>query len=168
MPTRLFAKLRNAASGLLHQTDGAVMPMFTITLVPMIGLVGASIEYSRANSIRTGLQATLDSAVLAAARDGTFNWKNVALDTYNANLQTKGATVSAPVFTQDANGVYSGSTSGTIPSSFLKVVGLSAIGLGARANAVGVGTPGQACVIALNKNAQPALSLNGNAGIDIK
>jgi len=168
MLTRLLAKLRNTACSLLHRTDGAVMPMFTITLVPMIGLVGASVEYSRANSIRTGLQASLDSAVLAAARDGTFNWKKVAIDTYNANLVTKGSSISAPVFTKDANGVYSGSASGTIPSSFLKVVGLQAIGFGARANAVGVGTPGQACVMALSSNAQPSLTLDGNAGVDIK
>src|SRR5262249_55882826 len=105
---------------------------------------------------------------LAAARDGTFNWQNVAIDTYNANLATKGSTVGAPVFTKNADGSYSGNASGTIPSSFLKVVGISAIGFGVKANAVGVGTPGQACVMATNRNAQPALSLNGNAGIDIK
>src|SRR5262245_58033376 len=105
MPIALFAKLRNTAASLLRRTDGTVMPMFTITLVPMIGLVGAAVEYSRANSIRTGLQATLDSAVLAAARDGTFNWKNVATDTYNANLATKGATVAAPVFTKTEDGI---------------------------------------------------------------
>src|SRR5215813_2858958 len=89
MQTRLFAKLRNTASSLLRRTEGTVMPMFTITLVPMLGLVGAAVEYSRANSIRTGLQATIDSAVLAAGRDGTFNWQHVAIDTYNANLSTK-------------------------------------------------------------------------------
>src|SRR5262245_60243017 len=117
MLTRLIAKTRNAAASLLHRTDGTVMPMFTITLVPMIGLVGAAVEYSRANAIRTGLQATLDSAVLAAARDGSFNWKNVANDTYNANLHAKGASVSAPVFTKTEDGTYTGSAAGTIPSS---------------------------------------------------
>jgi Flp pilus assembly protein TadG len=48
---------------------GNVMVMFGFALVPVIGLTGATIDYSRATSARQVLNAAVDSAALMAARD---------------------------------------------------------------------------------------------------
>ncbi|KPF73074.1 hypothetical protein IP69_00395 [Bosea sp. AAP35] len=48
---------------------GNVLVLFGFALVPVIGLTGATIDYSRATSARLVLNAALDSAALMAARD---------------------------------------------------------------------------------------------------
>jgi Flp pilus assembly protein TadG/uncharacterized protein YegL len=46
---------------------GNILPMFALALLPMLGLIGAAVDYSRANSVKAALQASLDSTALAMA-----------------------------------------------------------------------------------------------------
>ena len=48
---------------------GGVAPIFALALVPMIGLAGAAIDYSRASAARTAMQASLDATTLMIAKD---------------------------------------------------------------------------------------------------
>lgn len=48
---------------------GNVLVMFGFAMVPVIGLTGATIDYSRATNARQVLNAAVDSAALMAARD---------------------------------------------------------------------------------------------------
>ena len=48
---------------------GNVTMTFALALIPMIGAVGAAVDYSRANSARTAMQAALDSTGLILSRD---------------------------------------------------------------------------------------------------
>jgi Flp pilus assembly protein TadG len=50
---------------------GNVLTIFGFAMVPIIGLTGATIDYSRATEARTMLNAAVDSAALMAARDAT-------------------------------------------------------------------------------------------------
>ena len=52
----------------LQDRRGGVVPMFALAIIPVIGLVGAAVDYSRANSIRSGVQGALDATALAMAR----------------------------------------------------------------------------------------------------
>src|SRR6476619_6752756 len=49
--------------------QGGVAPLFALGLIPMIGLAGAAIDYSRAKAARTAMQAILDSTGLTVAQD---------------------------------------------------------------------------------------------------
>ena len=62
--SRLCDKLRR------FRTDGAgnVALMFGLAMVPMVGAVGVAVDYSRAATQRTQVQAALDSAALAGAQ----------------------------------------------------------------------------------------------------
>src|SRR6187200_56217 len=55
---------------LARESGGSLLPMFALTMVPVMGMVGAAVDYSRASGVQTGLQAALDAAVLAGARHG--------------------------------------------------------------------------------------------------
>ena len=44
--------------------------MFALAIIPVIGLVGAAVDYSRANSIRSAVQSALDATALAMAKLG--------------------------------------------------------------------------------------------------
>ena len=53
----------------LDDHSASVLPMFGILAIPAIGLIGASIDYSRASAARTVLQAAVDSTALAMAQN---------------------------------------------------------------------------------------------------
>ncbi|HEY0236546.1 MAG TPA: TadE/TadG family type IV pilus assembly protein, partial [Afipia sp.] len=48
---------------------GNVAVIFAITLLPILGLIGAAVDYSRANNARTALQTALDTTALMISRD---------------------------------------------------------------------------------------------------
>ncbi len=47
---------------------GAIAVVFALTLVPMLMAVGAAVDYSRAASLRSDLQAAADAAALTVGR----------------------------------------------------------------------------------------------------
>jgi hypothetical protein len=46
----------------------SVAPIFALAIIPVLGLAGAAVDYSRANSIKVGLQAAIDATALAMAK----------------------------------------------------------------------------------------------------
>jgi Flp pilus assembly protein TadG len=67
----LHGLLLKRLRALRSEERGNVMVMFGFALVPVIGLTGATIDYSRATSARQVLNAAVDSAALMAARDAS-------------------------------------------------------------------------------------------------
>lgn len=55
-------------SNFIRCDRGSIMPLFAITSLVMFGTVGAALDYSRAASARTAMQAALDSAALMLAQ----------------------------------------------------------------------------------------------------
>ena len=49
----------------LGDRRGNILPMFGLALIPIVGLIGAGVDYSRANGVKSKLQAALDSTSLA-------------------------------------------------------------------------------------------------------
>jgi Flp pilus assembly protein TadG len=75
---RLRARLRE-----LRDANGAnVTVTFALATVPMIGFVGASIDYSHANSVKAAMQAAADSTALMLSKN--------AATMSSSDLQTKG------------------------------------------------------------------------------
>src|SRR4029077_7527072 len=71
---------------------GNVIITFTLALVPIMGFVGAAVDYSHANSIKAALQAALDATALAMSKTaGTLS---------AADLQTKSAAYFTALFTK--------------------------------------------------------------------
>src|SRR4051794_5761267 len=101
--TRLVRHL----SRLQHAQEGQVAVIVALALIPMVSAVGAAVDYSQANGIKAKLQASLDAALLAGAKDASSSWTDVAKDAFYSNIALKAATVAAPAFTLN-NAVYSG------------------------------------------------------------
>ena len=111
-----------------RNTDGSLAPIFALMLTPMLIAVGASVDYSRANSMKSTLQATLDSAVLAGAKDGVTNggsgWSQLAQNIFQSNLAVKTSMATTPTFTANSDGTYSGSVTGSVPTSLLGIINI--------------------------------------------
>src|SRR5947209_8843003 len=158
------AALQEPCFGFKRDAEGSVVGTFALSLVPIVGLVGAAVDYSAASNARTSLQVSLDAALLAGAKDGTTSWTDTALNTFNANLNPKTATNINPTFQLTSARAYSGTVTATVPSNFLGVLGVSGINISATGTAAvpPASTGAYYCVMALNRTAQAALQLTGN------
>lgn len=56
-------------SRFLRNCHASVAPIFAVAAIPIIGFVGVAVDYSRANSARTAMQAALDSTALMVSRE---------------------------------------------------------------------------------------------------
>ena len=66
--------LRRLFSRFLGNRDGSVAPMLALAALPLLGFVGAAIDFSRAASARTAMQSALDAGavggrIVGAAED---------------------------------------------------------------------------------------------------
>ncbi len=133
--------IREAASRFVTANDGNIAVIFTIALVPIISLVGAAIDYSRANSARSSMQAAMDSTALMLSKDLTSGKisaadVNTTAQKYFDALYTNpdGKVVPIPITaTYTADNGNLGSTiqisgSGSIATDFLKVAGFPTLG----------------------------------------
>ena len=66
---QLVCKTFDLARRFKTETRGNVVLTFTLLLIPLMGAVGAAVDYSRANSMRTALQAAVDAAGLMVAKE---------------------------------------------------------------------------------------------------
>jgi Flp pilus assembly protein TadG len=113
-------------------SQGSVGIIFGLSFLPMLAMVGASLDYSRAVQTRTRLQTSIDSAVLAAARDGA-TLSNAQLSARaNAFVAANMASHSAPftldelVLTRVGKIIYLNGKA-TITTTLLPVVGIDKI-----------------------------------------
>jgi Flp pilus assembly protein TadG len=125
--------LRSAASRFAGANEGNLAVIFAFALVPILTFVGAAIDYSRANSARSSMQAALDSMALMLSKDlsqGVITPSQIdaKAQAYFAALYTNTDAKSVSV-----NATYTASTSmgstilvngmGTVNTDFIKVAG---------------------------------------------
>src|ERR1700682_4342144 len=53
----------------VRDRKGGVAPLLALGLVPLVGAVGAAVDYSRASSVRSAMQAAGDSTALMLAKN---------------------------------------------------------------------------------------------------
>jgi Flp pilus assembly protein TadG len=110
---------------------GGVAPIFALAIVPVIGLVGAAVDYSRANAGRTAMQATLDATALMLSRDAAgMNPDQVtarATTFFNAQFnrpEMKDVQVTALLGNPQAGSYTLNVTAtGNVPTTFTKMLG---------------------------------------------
>src|SRR5690242_1304310 len=56
---------------LKNDESGNIAVIFVLALLPVMGSVGMAVDYSRANSVRTAMQAAVDSTALALAKNAS-------------------------------------------------------------------------------------------------
>ena len=136
--TAIFSRVRTAARHFAKADQGNIAVLFAIAAVPILSFVGAAIDYTRANSARSSMQAALDSTALMVAKDlsdGTITASDVnakAQAYFTAlytNTDAKGVTVSATYTASTSQGsIIKVNGSGNVPTDFMKVAGFPQIG----------------------------------------
>ncbi|NVN86676.1 MAG: TadE/TadG family protein [Rhodopseudomonas sp.] len=136
----ILARLRKSADGFGRANDGNIAVIFAIALLPILTFIGAAIDYSRANSARTSMQAALDSAALMVSKDDSAGNLSAASLTskaqayFNAlynNTEVTGVNVTASYSNTAAAGARIVLTaSGTIATDFMKIAGMPTMNFG--------------------------------------
>lgn len=133
----LFVGLRRYLGDFRTANSANITVTFALSTIPVIGAVGAAVDYSHVNSARTAMQAAVDATALMLSKDaGTLT---------SAQLSTKGTSVFTALYTRPevknvlVNSTYSNadgtqvivSATGTVKSSFVSLIGISQVTIGA-------------------------------------
>jgi Flp pilus assembly protein TadG len=129
-----------AAQRLTRDERGNVAMIFAVSLVPLLGFVGAAVDYSRTNAARSSMQVALDSAALMVSKDlganPTMSVSDVqakAISYFNA-LYTNNSSSPIAVTASYKTNTKDGSTvtvngSGTVTTDFMRMVGVPQMGI---------------------------------------
>lgn len=112
---RAYSSLRNFQ----RNRRGNVTMTFALASIPLIGAMGAAVDYSRANSTRTAMLAALDSTALILSKDAQtlttdqLNTKAKAIFLANFNRSDAKNITVTPVLTSPASGSFALQVSAT-------------------------------------------------------
>jgi Flp pilus assembly protein TadG len=122
---------------------GNMVTMFALASLPLVGAVGAAVDYSRANSIKTAMQAAADSTALMLAKtisSGSLNDNQVSqkANDYFAALFNRpdalGVQVNATYVQQAATGSQvTVAATASAKSNFMAIVGVPMMKIGVSA-----------------------------------
>jgi Flp pilus assembly protein TadG len=138
---QMIAKLRAACRRFAGAREGNTLITFALAFIPLVGLTGAAVDYSRANSVQTAMQAAADTTALMIAQN--------AASITSTTLQSQATSYYGALFTRSdaanlsVTATYSttgGSTvvvkaTATYKTSFMGVVGFSSLPLAASSTA---------------------------------
>ena len=110
---------------------GGVAPMLALGIIPLVGAVGAAVDYSRANAVRTAMQNALDATALMLSKDAQgleAIQLNEKAGTYFSALFTRPEATNVqvtPQFSSPQQGSFSLSVTGTadISTMFWRLIG---------------------------------------------
>jgi Flp pilus assembly protein TadG len=142
MPLRtLISKAQRQLGRFSRAQAGNVAITFAMATLPVIGGVGAAVDYSHANSVKVALQAALDSTALMlskeAATDTSSQLQTNALKYFNAMFtrpESTNITISASYTTTGGSAVVvNGSVD--VPTVFMGIMGYKKITVGGSSTA---------------------------------
>jgi Flp pilus assembly protein TadG len=118
---------------------GGVVPIFALAIIPVIGLVGAAVDYSRANSIRTALQGALDATALAMAKSAATatpeQLQAKSTEYFNAIFnrpEAKNVSITTS-YTTTGGSTLKIVASGAVDTTFTRVMGVTSMSIGSSA-----------------------------------
>src|ERR1044072_1154207 len=125
-------RLRN----FIQDRRGAVAPIFALSIIPVIGLVGMAVDYSRANSIKAALQASLDATALAMARlaptltADQLQEKTSAFFKAEVNRPEAKNVRITTTYTTTGGSTLTLAASGSVDTTFTRIMGYTSLGVG--------------------------------------
>ncbi len=115
---------------------GGVAPMFALAIIPILGLTGAAIDYTRASSVRAGMQSAIDATALAMAKLAPTLTQSQLQTQTNAYFQAMfnhpeaKNLVLTPSYTTTGGSQLTIAVSGSMDTTFMRVMGYDSINIG--------------------------------------
>src|SRR5215212_5332647 len=144
---------------------GNVAVIFSIAMLPIMSSVGAAVDFSHVNSVRTAMQAAVDSTAVMVANTGlsySDTLQQQAAESFKALLTaTEAKNPQISLSPGDGSGVPAVVTAtADMKTDFMGIMGIPNVKITVRSAAVKE-MGGQGCVLALNAHASGAISTQG-------
>ncbi len=152
------AKVLANADAMRSCTRGNVATLFAFALIPMLGFVGAAIDYSRANSLKAKMQVAVDESALTII--------GLPDDARLAQATNRALRVSPDVQDVQVAGDDDGVlvwASGRVETTVLKLLRIDEIDVSVRARAEKADDGPPFCIVALNRSVKDAISFSGSS-----
>jgi Flp pilus assembly protein TadG len=127
------SRARNVCVQFGQSENGNIAVTFAIALLPILGFVGAAVDYTRANAARSSMQAALDSTALMVSKDlsqGIITTSQISTKAQSyftalyTNKDANSVSVSATYTASSSTGSFvQVDGSGAVTTDFLKVAG---------------------------------------------
>ena len=118
----------------LNDCKGGVAPMLALCIIPLMGAVGAAVDYNRASTVRTSMQNSIDATALQLAKNaGTLSSDQLqasASSMFLANFtrpEASNVQVSAAYTTGTGGFTVTVTGSATVTTNFMGLMGYSQI-----------------------------------------
>jgi Flp pilus assembly protein TadG len=134
--TSLFDRFRTLVRELRTANGANVTVTFALATIPMVGFVGAAVDYSHANSVKAAMQAAVDSTALMISKEASkLNTSDVQskADAYFKAMfnrpEATGVTVNATYTTSGGSKVIIAATA-NVKANFMGLIGISQMQVG--------------------------------------
>ena len=159
----------SSASRFLKDCRGSVAPIMAIAALPLLGAVGAAVDYGGALSARTAMQNALDSTAIALVKPNASGsqYTGQGQEFFTAlfvHPQVQNLSFGADVNDGASTSAVTLNASGAFKTTFMGMMGFSTIDISARSSAV-MTTDSSGCVLALNSTEAGAVAVSGNSNI---
>jgi Flp pilus assembly protein TadG len=141
MSNRLFSKIRDLCRDFAGAQSGNTATTFALAFIPLVGLVGAAVDYSRANQLQTAMQAAADTTALMVAQSADSQTASAVQSStakfYNSLFTNPAATNLTVTGTYSRSGSSSVlvKATATYRTSFMGIVGFPTMPLAATSTA---------------------------------
>src|SRR5436190_20811678 len=113
-----------------------VAPIFAIAIIPIVGLTGMAVDYSRGNSMKASVQAALDATALAMARSAP-NLTPAQLQQQSSDMffaqfnrpDARNVVVTATYSTTNGSALTM-TASGSVDTTFTRIMGVNQLNVG--------------------------------------
>ncbi|BBE73650.1 Tad domain-containing protein [Oharaeibacter diazotrophicus] len=161
----VLSAVRAAVVRLRHgRPDGNVILAFALCLGLVAAASGSAIDYGRAAMARTKLQAAVDGAVIAGAKDTSTAWSASATNALLVQYAPAEAGGIASDFAKATDGTVTGTASQSVPTAFMGLFQVASITISVSSRAKLVTTGSRVCVL-LKSTAAQALTVNSGANV---
>ncbi len=134
----IIERFRGAASRFAVANKGNVAIIFAASIVPIFGVLGAAVDYTRVSNARASMQAALDSTALMVSKDLSSGAITAAQVSAKAQSYFTGLYTNKDAGSISVSAVYTASSGGTpanvkvngygsVTTDFLKVAGFPQI-----------------------------------------
>jgi Flp pilus assembly protein TadG len=129
----------------LPQSRGNVAITFAIATIPIIGLMGAAVDYSKASSTKVKLDDLADAAALSVVNNSSLSLSATTAQTNAVNFfKAQAATLNFGSYTTVSATVTDGTTgrtavvtyTGSVPTSLMEIFGIKKINVNGSSTAV--------------------------------
>jgi Flp pilus assembly protein TadG len=171
MTRSIFCSFVHTLRHFRSASRGNISVMFALSLVPITGAVGAAVDYSQSNSIRSAMQAAADSAALggitSAATQTSAVVSSTAVGMFNASFNRTGVTPSSGATYDSTSGILTVAAAASYTPQFMKLAGVSTMHISVTSKAkLGGSQTWPVCVLVTNPDSNHTLLVQSGASID--